>query len=74
MQAAFYLDALQMEDYYIFAIEKSAPYGLCVYKMGKSIIEEGRKEYVKGLHIMKEIWDTNINKDYNNEQIKIVSL
>ena len=74
MQAAFYLDALQMENYYIFAIEKTAPYGLCVYKMGKSIIEEGRKEYTKGLHIMKKVWDTGISKDYNNEKIKTVSL
>jgi len=69
MQAAYYLDGTELKDYYIFAIEKSPPYGMCIYKLDKSIIQEGRNEYVKGLAIMKEI-KVRGEAGYNNDKIK----
>ena len=55
MQAAYYLDALGYDDYYIVAIEKDAPYCICTYKLSKNIINQGRELYMSGLQYYKSI-------------------
>ncbi len=40
MQAAYYLDALGYDDYYIVAIEKDAPYCICTYKLSKILLNK----------------------------------
>jgi len=71
MQAAYYLDGTGLDKYYIFAIEKSAPYGVCIYKISKNLIEKGREDYTRGLSIMKEI-ETKGHLGYNNDEIKLI--
>ena len=71
MQAAYYLDGTGLDKYYIVAIEKAAPYGVCVYKFSKKLIEKGREEYIKGIEIMKEI-TTKGYSGYNNDEIKLI--
>ena len=71
MQAAYYLDGTGLDKYYIVAIEKVAPYGVCVYKFSKKLIEKGREEYIKGIEIMKEI-TTKGYSGYNNDEIKLI--
>mgnify|MGYP003678746018 CR=1 FL=1 len=55
MQAAYYLDALGYDDYYIVAIEKDAPYCICTYKLSKNIINQGRELYMSGLQYYTSI-------------------
>ena len=72
MQAAYYLDALGYDDYYIVAIEKDAPYCICTYKLSKKIIEQGRELYMGGLTYYKSIMasPTEVEMlDYNGGNI-----
>tara|TARA_A100000172_G_scaffold80691_1_gene70971 strand:+ start:239 stop:1033 length:795 start_codon:yes stop_codon:yes gene_type:complete len=55
MQAAYYLDALGYDDYYIVAIEKDTPHCICTYKLSKKTIEKGRELYMGGLTYYKSI-------------------
>ena len=55
MQAAYYLDALGYDDYYIIAIEKDKPHCICTYKLNKEMIKEGRKLYMDALKSYKSI-------------------
>jgi len=72
MQAAFYCDALGYEDYYIYAIEKSKPHCVCVYKISKDLLAEGRLMYIQAIidyqAYVKEFDNSRI-PDYNNGQI-----
>jgi hypothetical protein len=58
MQAAYYLDALGYDDYYIIAIEKDKPHCVCTYKLSKEMINEGRELYMNGLKLYKSIIDS----------------
>ena len=49
MQAAFYCDALGVKDYYIYAIEKTRPYCICVYKISSELLQEGRLMYTQAI-------------------------
>jgi len=72
MQAAYYLDALGYDDYYIVAIEKDAPYCICTYKLSKNIINQGRELYMGGLTYYKSIMasPTEVEMlDYNGGEI-----
>ena len=72
MQAAYYLDALGYDDYYIVAIEKNAPYCICTYKLSKNIINQGRELYMGGLTYYKSIMasPTEVEMlDYNDGEI-----
>ena len=55
MQAAYYLDALGYDDYYIVSIEKEEPFCICTYKLSKKLIKEGRELYMGGLVHYKSI-------------------
>tara|TARA_R100001443_G_scaffold112510_1_gene126061 strand:- start:57 stop:872 length:816 start_codon:yes stop_codon:yes gene_type:complete len=70
MQAAFYCDALGYKDYYIYAIEKSKPHCICVYKMSEDLLKMGRdiyiglikyyKKYVEGGEVPTDYFDNKI--------------
>ena len=55
MQAAYYLDALGYDDYYIIAIEKDKPHCICTYKLSKEMINKGRELYMNALKSYKSI-------------------
>ena len=73
MQAAFYCDALGYKDYYIYAIEKSKPHCVCMYKMSEDILMEGRLLYTQAIidyKAFKHGFDkTGGVPDYNDGQI-----
>lgn len=46
LQAAMYCEVYNV-DYYIIAIEKTAPYNVQVYKLGPQTMYEGKKKYNK---------------------------
>ena len=55
MQAAYYLDALGYDDYYIIAIEKDKPHCICTFKLSKETINDGRELYMNALKYYKSI-------------------
>ena len=72
MQAAFYCDALGYKDYYIYAIEKSKPHCVCVYKISQKLLAEGRLMYTQAIIDYKAYvkeFDNSRIPDYNNGQI-----
>jgi len=70
MQAAFYCDALGYEDYYIYAIEKTKPYCICVYKISKEMLAAGRVMYTCAISDYKAyVKDGEVPRDYNGGQI-----
>ena len=70
MQAAFYCDALGYKDYYIYAIEKSKPHCICVYKMSEDMLKAGRLMYTQAIIEYKAyIHGGELPVDYNEGQI-----
>ena len=70
MQAAFYCDALGYKDYYIYAIEKTKPYCICVYKMSEDMLKAGRLMYTQAIIDYKAyVHGGELPQDYNEEQI-----
>ena len=70
MQAAFYCDALGFKDYYIYAIEKSKPHCICVYKMSEEILKAGRLMYTQAIIDYKAyVHGGELPQDYNEGQI-----
>ena len=70
MQAAFYCDALGYKDYYIYAIEKSNPYCMCVYKMSEDMLKAGRLMYTQAIIDYKAyVHGGELPHDYNEGQI-----
>ena len=70
MQAAFYCDALGYKDYYIYAIEKTRPHCVCVYKMSEDILKEGRLMYTQAIIDYKAyVHGGELPQDYNEDKI-----
>lgn len=69
MQAAFYCDALGYNTYYIYAIEKSAPYCMCVFKLSKDMLKEGRRLYTEAISAYIAYNMDRSLTDYNNDKI-----
>ena len=44
-QAAFYLDGCKRQSFYFIAVEKTPPYGVNVFLMSDTVIQEGRDLY-----------------------------
>lgn len=68
-QAAFYLDAFGLKDYYIIAIEKTFPFAYCIYRIKPETIDEGRKLYESALNKIKHVRTTQEQFFYNEEEI-----
>lgn len=69
MQAAYYCDALGYKDYYIYAVEKTKPHCICVYKMSNEMLIEGRKMYTEAIESFKIHSKANEDFDYNDGKI-----
>ena len=70
MQSAFYCDALGFKDYYIYAIEKSKPHCICIYKMSEDMLKAGRLMYTQALiEYEAHVHRGELPVDYNEGQI-----
>ena len=52
-QAAFYMDAVKANEYYIVAVEKTKPYSISIVQLGDDLIDRGRELYNRDLEIYK---------------------
>ena len=59
-QAAFYLDALRAQEFYIVAIEKSPPFNINIIQIGDDLLDKGREMYNQEL----EIYNYCMEHDY----------
>ena len=59
-QAAFYMDAIGADEFYIIAIEKSPPFNMNVIQIGADMIDDGRYMYNQEL----EIYNYCMENDY----------
>ena len=44
-QAAFYMDAVRADEFYIVAIEKSPPFSINIIQIGDDLLDKGRELY-----------------------------
>ena len=66
-QAAFYMDAVGAEKYYIVAIEKSAPWAINVFELGQESYFEGQALYRNELNLYADCKNKNFWPDYGHE-------
>ena len=59
-QAAFYMDAIGADEFYIIAIEKSPPFNMNIIQIGDDLIDDGRYMYNQEL----EIYNYCMKNDY----------
>ena len=52
-QAAFYLDAVKAQRFFIIAVEKTPPFTINVFELGDDMIQEGREMYNHELEVYK---------------------
>ena len=58
-QAAFYLDAVRADEFYIVAVEKSAPFNINIIQIGDDLLDRGRELYNRDLEIYKYCLDND---------------
>ena len=58
-QAAFYMDAVKADEYYIVAVEKTKPYSISIVQLGDDLIDRGRELYNRDLEIYKYCVENN---------------
>ena len=58
-QAAFYMDAVKADEYYIVAVEKTKPYSISIVQLGDDLIDRGRELYNRDLEIYKYCLENN---------------
>jgi len=58
-QAAFYMDAVRAQEFYIVAIEKNPPFSLNIIQIGDDLLDKGREMYNRDLEIYKYCIDNN---------------
>tara|TARA_R110002020_G_scaffold4811_3_gene20802 strand:- start:7413 stop:8222 length:810 start_codon:yes stop_codon:yes gene_type:complete len=58
-QAAFYLDAVRAQEFYIVAIEKNQPFSINIIQIGDDLLDKGRELYNRDLEIYKYCTDNN---------------
>jgi exodeoxyribonuclease VIII len=63
-QAAYYADAVGADEFYIVAIEKTAPYLMNVFQISEGLLREGRKLYRKQLEIFSHCREHNYWPEY----------
>ena len=52
-QAAFYLDAVGAQEFYIVAIEKNPPFSINIIQIGDELLDKGRELYNRDLEVYK---------------------
>ena len=58
-QAAFYMDAVRAQEFYIVAIEKSPPFSINIIQIGDDLLDKGRELYSRDLEIYKYCLDND---------------
>ena len=58
-QAAFYLDAVRAEEFYIVAIEKNPPFSINIIQIGDDLLDKGRELYNRDLEVYKYCTDND---------------
>jgi len=58
-QAAFYMDAVRAQEFYIVAIEKNPPFSLNIIQLGDDLLDKGREMYSRDLEIYKYCLDND---------------
>ncbi len=58
-QAAFYLDAVRAQEFYIVAIEKSPPFSVNIIQIGDNLLDKGRELYNTDLEVYKYCIDND---------------
>jgi len=58
-QAAFYMDAVKAQEFYIVAIEKNPPFSINIIQLGDNLIDMGRDLYNTDLEIYKYCLDND---------------
>ena len=58
-QAAFYMDAVGAQEFYIVAIEKSPPFNINIIQLGDDLLDKGRELYSRDLEVYKYCLDND---------------
>ena len=58
-QAAFYMDAVRAQEFYIVAIEKNPPFSINIIQLGNDLLDKGREMYNRELEIYKYCMDND---------------
>ena len=58
-QAAFYMDAVRAQEFYIVAIEKSPPFSINIIQIGDELLDKGRELYNRDLEVYKYCTDND---------------
>lgn len=78
LQAAGYLEGartlgLDIKDFLVVAIEKSPPYGVCVYRVPDSLIEIGLRRWREACRIWNECTESDIWPGYPENIIELAA-
>lgn len=69
LQAAFYMDMLEVDTFKFVCVEVNHPYTVVVHTLDNEFIELGRKKWHQALEDWKEYLDTGEVKLYHSENI-----
>ena len=58
-QAAFYMDAVRAQEFFIVAIEKNPPFSINIIQIGDDLLDKGRELYNRDLEIYKYCTDND---------------
>jgi exodeoxyribonuclease VIII len=69
LQAAFYMDTLQVDKFIFISCETSYPYSIQCYELSPERIEEGRKAYKRALSDWTFYLETGVELGYNGKEV-----
>lgn len=69
INAAIYMDLLGFDNYYLFAVEKEAPYQTSVYQIPEDLIEWGREQYIMALNLIRWSYDNGYWCDHTEFEV-----
>lgn len=68
LQAAFYMDMLNIKEFKFIAIETNAPYSVQVYTLSEDMIDQGRSAYQQALADWQLYIETGVITGYKGER------
>ena len=68
LQAAFYMDMLNIKEFRFIAIETNAPYSVQVYTLSEDMIDQGRAAYQQALADWQLYIETGVITGYKGER------
>jgi len=69
IQAAFYMDVLEVNDFYFIASEKQHPYACQTYKLSDHLINEGRIAYMDAIASWKNFLEFGTIEKYKTDNM-----